>query len=48
MSNKKKRKSLNFKKEILKLGYRTPDRFRQLIFGKPPIFNRPRSLGGHR
>lgn len=32
-----------------KLGYRTPDRFKRLVFRRnPALSQRPRSLGGHR
>lgn len=41
------KKAKNFKKKFSSLGYRTPDRFRQLILKRNP-FTRPRSLGGHR
>jgi len=38
-----------FKKRKKKLGYRTPDRFKRMVFRKKPdVTFRPRSLGGHR
>ncbi|HUS59904.1 MAG TPA: hypothetical protein VMX76_00755 [Nevskiaceae bacterium] len=37
------------KKNPKKLSYRTPDRFKRLVFRrKPAVTRQPRSLGGHR